>query len=186
MPRFGPQSSANLRLVQNVFSAAERSRAHPRAPPAQGGRLAEHYQDNMVNPTFSLGIYTFREPEQLPAQPPQRFIGLTPEAQLDRYWRFTLFGVYAAGRLSSVTPRLTRERGSALRVRDAAGGHVRPRLRAAEPQRTGADRRPALREPDLHEPVAARRASPGTCSATAARRCAAATGCTSTPTTSRT
>ena len=28
--------------------------------------LAEHYQDNMVNPTFSLGIYHVRRPERVP------------------------------------------------------------------------------------------------------------------------
>ena len=47
----------------------------------------------MVNPTFSLGIYHVPQPERVPAQR-RRFIGLTPEAQFDRYWRFTLFGFY--------------------------------------------------------------------------------------------
>ena len=46
-----------LRLVQNVFSA-QSDDVHNRGRTCQGGALAEHYQDNMVNPTFSLGIFT--------------------------------------------------------------------------------------------------------------------------------
>ena len=54
--RFGPQSSANLRLVQNVFSFSH-DIAHTRERHLfKFGALAERFQQNMVNPTFSLGI----------------------------------------------------------------------------------------------------------------------------------
>ncbi len=58
----------------------------------KAGGLVEHYQDNMVNPTFSLGIYAFPNLSAFLRNMPNNFIGLTPEAQFDRYWRFTLFG----------------------------------------------------------------------------------------------
>jgi carboxypeptidase family protein/TonB-dependent receptor-like protein len=92
--RFGPQSSANLRLVQNVFSfQADAYRTSGRHL-LKAGLLAEHYQDNMVNPTFSLGIYAFPNLAAFLRNTPNNFIGLTPDAQFDRYWRFTLFGAY--------------------------------------------------------------------------------------------
>jgi hypothetical protein len=95
IPRFGPQSSGNLRLVQNVFGG-EYNLVHSRGRHLfKVGALAERYQDNMVNPTFSNGIYTFASVSDFLQNRAQRFIGLTPEAQFDRYWRFTLFGLYA-------------------------------------------------------------------------------------------
>jgi len=95
LKRFGPQSSANLRLVQNVFSVQD-DLVHTRGRHLfKLGGLAEHYQDNMVNPTFSLGIYAFPNLSAFLRNVPNNFVGLTPEAQFDRYWRFTLFGVYA-------------------------------------------------------------------------------------------
>jgi hypothetical protein len=104
--RFGPQSSGNLRLVQNVFSA-QSDLVHTRGRHVlKAGGLAEHYQDNMVNPTFSLGIFTFANLSAFLTNRPATFVGLTPEAQFDRYWRFTLFGLYAQDDFQ-VTPRLT-------------------------------------------------------------------------------
>jgi len=92
--RFGPQSSANLRLVQNVFSV-QNDYIHTRGPHlVKFGALVERYQDNMVNPTFSNGIYAFPNLAAFLRNTPNTFIGLTPEAQFDRYWRFTLFGFY--------------------------------------------------------------------------------------------
>ena len=62
IPRFGPQTSANLRSSQNVFGG-EYSLVHSRGRHLiKAGALAERYQDNMVNPTFSLGIFTFASP----------------------------------------------------------------------------------------------------------------------------
>jgi len=104
--RFGPQSSGNLRLTQNVFSA-QTDLVHTRGRHViKSGALAEHYQDNMVNPTFSLGIFTFADLGAFLANRPASFVGLTPEAQFDRYWRFTLFGFYAQDDIQ-LTPQLT-------------------------------------------------------------------------------
>jgi hypothetical protein len=104
--RFGPQSSGNLRLVQNVFSA-QSDLVHTRGRHViKAGAMAEHYQDNMVNPTFSLGIFTFADLPAFLGNRPSSFVGLTPEAQFDRYWRFTLFGFYAQDDIQ-LTPQLT-------------------------------------------------------------------------------
>ena len=106
MRRFGPQSSANLRLVQNVFSFQNDIIQVRGRHLLKAGALVEHYQDNMVNPTFSLGIYTFADLTTFLRNAPITFIGLTPEAQFDRYWRFTLFGFYLQDDYQ-ITPRLT-------------------------------------------------------------------------------
>ncbi len=106
VPRFGPQSSVNVKLTQNVYSFSEQL-AHTRGRHLlKFGGLIEHYQDNMVNPTFSLGIYNFPNLESFLRNTPNRFIGLTPDAQFDRYWRFTLFGFFAQDDYK-ITPRLT-------------------------------------------------------------------------------
>ncbi len=82
-----------MRLLQNVFGV-EYGLVHSRGRHLiKAGALAERYQDNMVNPTFCNGIFTFANVRAFSA-PPQRFLGLTPDGALDRYWRFTLFGVY--------------------------------------------------------------------------------------------
>jgi hypothetical protein len=95
IPRFGPQSSVNVHLTQNVFSFSE-GLVHTRGRHLiKVGGLVERYQDNMVNPTFSLGIYAFSDLSSFLQNRPRQFIGLTPEAQFDRYWRFTLVGLYA-------------------------------------------------------------------------------------------
>ena len=94
IPRFGPQSSGNLSLVQNVYGL-EHGVVHTRGRHfLKAGALAEHYRDNMYNPTFSLGIFAFADVAAFLANRPVRFVGLTPDAALDRYWRFTLFGLY--------------------------------------------------------------------------------------------
>lgn len=104
--RFGPQSSANLRLVQNVFSLQQDLVNTRGRHLLKAGSLFEHYQDNMVNPTFSLGIYNFPSLTAFLQNRPQTFVGLTPEAQFDRYWRFWLFGFYLQDEIRA-TPRLT-------------------------------------------------------------------------------
>ncbi len=106
IPRFGTQSSGNLRLTQNVFSFAQ-NLSHTRGRHLlKFGSLFERYQDNMLNPTFSLGIYNFADLSNFLRNTPRQFVGLTPDAQLDRYWRFTLFGFYAQDDYK-ITPRLT-------------------------------------------------------------------------------
>jgi hypothetical protein len=106
MRRFGPQSSANLRLVQNVFSLSNDLVHTLDRHVVKAGALIEHYQDNMVNPTFSNGIFAFPNLSLFLQARPNNFIGLTPEAQFDRYWRFTLFGFYAQDDFQ-VHPRVT-------------------------------------------------------------------------------
>ena len=106
LKRFGPQSSGNLRLVQNVFSLQDDLVQTRGRHTIKAGGLVERYQDNMVNPTFSLGIFTFADLAAFLGNRAASFVGLTPEAQFDRYWRFTLFGVYAQDDFQ-IAPRLT-------------------------------------------------------------------------------
>ena len=106
LKRFGPQTSANLRLVQNVFSLQNDLTHTVGRHLIKAGLIAEHYQDNMVNPTFSLGIYRFLNLRSFLVNTPVNFIGLTPEAQFDRYWHFTLFGGYVQDEFR-VTRQLT-------------------------------------------------------------------------------
>ena len=92
--RFGPQTSANLRLTQNLFGF-EYGLTHNRGRHLiKAGAVVERYQDNMVNPTFSLGIFTFNSITDFLRNTPVRFIGISPDGALDRYWRFTLGGFY--------------------------------------------------------------------------------------------
>lgn len=94
IPRFGTQSSVNVQLTQNVISLNEQLSHTEGKHLLKIGGLVERYQANMVNPTFSLGIYNFPDLAAFLGNRPNRFIGLTPEAQFDRYWRFTLFGLF--------------------------------------------------------------------------------------------
>ena len=95
MQRFGPQSSANLRLAQNVYSG-QYDLTHTRGRHLlKAGVLAEHYRDFMTNPTFSLGIYAFANVRAFLENRPLRFVGPRPEGDIDRDWPWTLFGVYA-------------------------------------------------------------------------------------------
>ncbi len=94
MPRFGPQASANLRLTQNVYGFETGATLTRGRHLLKTGMLAERYQSNMVNPTFSLGTFTFNDLRSFLTNTPARFLGLTPAAQFDRYWRFTLMGFY--------------------------------------------------------------------------------------------
>jgi hypothetical protein len=94
IPRFGPQSSGDLVLAQKVLGA-EYGIVHTRGRhDLKAGALVERYVDDMTNPTFSLGIYTFADLEAFLRNRPVRFIGLTPDADIDRAWRFTLLGGY--------------------------------------------------------------------------------------------
>jgi len=94
IPRFGPQSSVDVRLEQRV-SSLEASLVHSRGRhTVRSGLLVERYVDDLYNPTFSLGIFTFPGLETFLRNRPLRFIGLTPEGDLERNWRFTLFGAY--------------------------------------------------------------------------------------------
>jgi hypothetical protein len=106
MPRFGPQSSVNVKLVQNVFGAEEGLALTRGRHLLKIGALVERYRDNMFNPTFGLGIYTFAGLQQFLTNQAARFIGLPANGALDRYWRFTLFGFYVQDNFK-FTPRLS-------------------------------------------------------------------------------
>ncbi len=69
------------------------------------GRYTDHNRDNMFNPTFGLGIWTLGNLSDFLRNRPQRFLGLTPDGDLDRYWRFTLLGFYAQDTWK-IAPRL--------------------------------------------------------------------------------
>ena len=106
IPRFGPQTSVSVKLTQNVFGG-EYGMVHTRGKHLlKVGGLVERYQDNMVNPTFSLGIWTFANLRNFLINSPTSFLGLTPNGALDRYWRFTLFAGYVQDSYR-VHPRLT-------------------------------------------------------------------------------
>lgn len=106
IPRFGPQTSVSVKLTQNLFGF-EQGMVHTRGRHLiKAGGLVERYQDNMVNPTFSLGIWTFANLRNFLTRNPQSFLGLTPNGALDRYWRFTLFAGYVHDTFR-LHPRLT-------------------------------------------------------------------------------
>jgi len=94
LQRFGTQSSANLRLKQQVSSLQadlvwNRGRHLLRA-----GGLAEHYRQDMTNPTFSLGTYSFANLRAFLENRATSFIGLTPTANFERSWPFWIAGGY--------------------------------------------------------------------------------------------
>ncbi|NOT60929.1 MAG: TonB-dependent receptor, partial [Acidobacteria bacterium] len=95
IPRFGPQSSVNVQLDQDVFSFSDTVTQVRGAHTLKFGGLVENYQSREVNPTFSLGIYNFPDLRSFLENRPNRFIGLTPEAQFDRGWRYWLLGAFA-------------------------------------------------------------------------------------------
>lgn len=106
LQRFGTQSSGNLRLRQDVASLqADVVWNHGRHL-LRAGALAEHYTQDMVNPTFSLGTYTFANLRSLLQNTPTSFIGLTPSASFERHWPFWIAGGYLQDEIR-VDPRLT-------------------------------------------------------------------------------
>ena len=106
MQRFGPQTSANLRLAQNVYSG-QYDVTHTRGRHLfKAGGLVERYRDFMTNPTFSLGIYAFANLRAFLENRPLRFVGLPPEGDIDRDWPWTMVGVYAQDTIS-LSRRLT-------------------------------------------------------------------------------
>lgn len=106
MQRFGPQTSANLRLAQNVYSGQyDVTHTHGRHL-LKAGVLAERYRDFMTNPTFSLGIYAFANLRTFLTSTPLRFIGLGPVGDFNRDWPWTLYGGYVQDSIQ-VSSRLT-------------------------------------------------------------------------------
>jgi hypothetical protein len=94
LQRFGTQSSGNLRLRQDVSSLQADVVWNRGRHLLRMGGLAEHYNQDMVNPTFSLGTYTFANLRALLVNTPTSFIGLTPSASFERRWPFWIAGGY--------------------------------------------------------------------------------------------
>jgi hypothetical protein len=94
IPRFGPQLSADVRLSQSVFSG-QYDLMHTRGRHyLKAGALVERYIDEEFNPTFSLGVFTFADLSSFMRNQPLRFIGLTPQGDINRRWKWTLVGAY--------------------------------------------------------------------------------------------
>ena len=106
IPRFGTQTSANLRLRQDVTSLQyDLTRSSGRHLLKVGG-LVERYEDDEFNPTFSLGIYRFADLQAFLRNQAESFIGLTPEGDTNRRWEWTLYGVYLQDDIS-LSPDVT-------------------------------------------------------------------------------
>ena len=95
IPRFGPQVSADVSLRQDVFALNGDLVLSRGRHLIKTGVLVERYRQDMYNPTFSRGIYAFANLEGFLRNQPLRFIGLTPEGDLERKWPSTLLGLYA-------------------------------------------------------------------------------------------
>ena len=106
LQRFGTQSSADVRFLQQVLSLQADSAWNRGRHLVKVGGLAEHYQQDMVNPTFSLGTYSFANLRAFMENRATSFIGLTPDATFVRDWPFWLAGVYAQDEFR-VHPRVT-------------------------------------------------------------------------------
>jgi len=106
LQRFGTQSSGNLRLRQDVASLQADLVWNRGRHLLRIGGLAEHYTQDMVNPTFSLGTYTFANLRALLLNTPTSFIGLTPTASFERHWPFWIAGGYVQDEFR-VHPRVT-------------------------------------------------------------------------------
>ena len=94
IPRFGPQISANVNLKQDVYSLEYGLSRTWQNHLFEAGVLAERYENDMFNPTFSRGLFRFPSLERFLANRPAIFIGLTPEGDLERNWESDLFAVY--------------------------------------------------------------------------------------------
>lgn len=106
LQRFGTQSSVDVRFLQQVASL-QADVVWSRGPHlVRIGGLAEHYRQDMVNPTFSLGTYSFANLRALLENRATSFIGLTPSATFDRQWPFWLMGAYLQDEWRAL-PRLT-------------------------------------------------------------------------------
>jgi hypothetical protein len=92
--RFGTQSSVDVNFLQYVLSFQSDLTWTRGRHLVKFGGLAERYLQDMVNPTFSLGTYSFLNVRQFLENRATSFIGLTPQGQFDRYWRFWLLGGY--------------------------------------------------------------------------------------------
>ena len=106
LQRFGTQSSVDVRFLQQVTSLQGDLVWNRGRHLLRSGVLAEHYGQDMVNPTFSLGTYAFANLRAFLENRPTSFIGLTPAAEFDRQWNFWIAGGYVQDELQW-HPRVT-------------------------------------------------------------------------------
>ena len=104
--RFGTQSSVDVRFLQQVISLQGDLTSTRGRHLVKFGGIAERYLQNMVNPTFSLGTYSFANIRAFLENRATSFIGLTPQGQFDRDWRFWILGGYLQDEMT-LTDRLT-------------------------------------------------------------------------------
>ena len=137
LPRFGTQSSADVRLHQDVYSVQYDVSAARGPHLIRSGVLVERYVDDEYNPTFSLGIFRFASLATFLRGTPVQFIGLTPMGDIARRWGWTLFAGYVQNDLK-LGPRLTlnaglRYEGATLPI-DSGGRDISmPNLLASSP-----------------------------------------------------
>lgn len=106
LQRFGTQSSVDVRFLQQVTSLQGDVIWNRGRHLVRSGAMAERYQQDMVNPTFSLGTYSFANLQAFLENRPTSFIGLTPSARFDRQWPFWIAGAYVQDEFQA-HPRLT-------------------------------------------------------------------------------
>jgi hypothetical protein len=104
--RFGTQSSVDVRFLQQVIGLHYDSSIVFGRSLLKFGAIGERYLQDMVNPTFSLGTYSFANLRALLENRATSFIGLTPQGQFDRFWRFWIVGAYVQEEFRA-GPRLT-------------------------------------------------------------------------------
>jgi hypothetical protein len=104
--RFGTQSSVDVRFLQQVLGLQYDSTIVSGRSLLKFGAIGERYLQDMVNPTFSLGTYSFANLRAFLENRATSFIGLTPQGEFDRYWRFWIGGGYLQEEFQ-VSSRLT-------------------------------------------------------------------------------
>ena len=167
MQRFGPQSSANLRLAQNVYSG-QYDLTHTR-----GGHLLKAGVDRRAlprlhdQPDVQPRHLHLRQRPRLPREPRRRASSASGRpATSIATGRGPIFAAYAQDNYQ-VTPTSDGQRRPPLRGHDDAGGRGRPRFGADQSDRRGGDGRSAVRRTRRRSTCRRASAPPGTCSATA-------------------
>jgi hypothetical protein len=104
--RFGTQSSVDVRFLQQVVGLHYDSTLFLGRSSLKFGAIGERYIQDMVNPTFSLGTYSFANLRAFLENRATSFIGLTPQGDFERAWRFWIAGGYVQEEFQA-TPGLT-------------------------------------------------------------------------------
>ncbi|MDX1502908.1 MAG: TonB-dependent receptor [Thermoanaerobaculia bacterium] len=94
IPRFGPQISADVTLEQRVAALEYAFLWTTGRHLVETGLLVERYDQREFNPTFSRGLFVFPSLERFLQSRPAIFIGLTPDADLERRWESWLTALF--------------------------------------------------------------------------------------------